>query len=62
MQTAHLTGHIRRRTHPVSDVEETLLVCEIKQEKETHCISKKSRCQTPKPENDLWGGGRRLYK
>lgn len=36
-------------THPVSDVEETLLIREIKQEEETHCISKKSRRQTSEP-------------
>lgn len=37
-------------THPVSDVEKTLLIGEVKQENETHRIPKKSRGQTPKPD------------
>lgn len=36
-------------THPVSDVEETLFICEVKQKEETHRIPKKCGCQTPKP-------------
>jgi len=46
----HFSDHIGRHTHPVSDVEETLLICEIKQEDETHRISKESCCQTSEPE------------
>lgn len=42
--------HIRTHTHPVSDVEETLLVCEVEEEEETHRISEESSRQTSKPE------------
>lgn len=46
----HTLHHYTRLTHPVSDVEETLLVCEVKQEEEAHCVSEESSRQTPKPE------------
>lgn len=45
-----LAPHIRTHTHPVSDIEETLLIREVKQEEETHRISEESSCQTSKPE------------
>ena len=35
----HLVRHIRRHTHPVSDVEEALFICKVEQEEETHCVS-----------------------
>lgn len=41
---------MRGPTHPVSDVEETLFICEVKQEEETHRIPKERSRQTPKPD------------
>lgn len=40
----------RGLTHPISDIKETLLIGEVKQEEEAHRISEESCCQTPKPD------------
>lgn len=41
---------LKKLTHPVSDVEKALLICEIKQQKKAHGISEESCRQAPKPE------------
>lgn len=48
----HVNGFMlhAERTHPVSDVEETLLVCEVKQKEEPHRVSEERRRQTAKPD------------
>lgn len=38
-----------KHTHPVPDVEEALLVRQIKQQEETHRIPEEGRRQTPEP-------------
>lgn len=38
-----------KRTHPVPDVEEALLVRQVEQQQETHGVSEEGRRQTPEP-------------
>ena len=38
-------------TYPVSDIEETLLICQIKKQKKPHSISEECCCQATKPRN-----------
>lgn len=37
------------RTYPVSDIEETLLVCQVEQKQETHSVPEECRGQATKP-------------
>lgn len=41
----------RSLTHPVPDVEKTLLISQVKHEQETHGISEESCGETSKPKN-----------
>lgn len=38
-------------TYPVSDIEETLFICQIKKQEKPHSISEEGCCQAPKPRN-----------
>lgn len=38
-------------TYPVSDIEETLLIRQIKKQKKPHSISEEGCCQATKPRN-----------
>ena len=38
-------------THPVPDVEETLLVCQVEHQEEAHCISEERCSETAEPGN-----------
>lgn len=39
----------KKHTHPVSDVNKTLLICQVKEEEEAHRISEEGCCQTTEP-------------
>lgn len=44
----HADIHLKH-THPVPDIEEALLIRQIKQQQKPHCIPEEGRCQTPEP-------------
>lgn len=54
LKTSPISQHVNKmtqckHTHPVSDVQEALLACEIEHQQEPHGVPEERRCQAAEP-------------